>query len=250
VYEADPAAAGPSELVTAAVVAAGRNLAGNATGPAVVHWERGAGWAPEELTFADLAAAAGTVRRLLRRSRAAGQLDLELPAGLEPAGYDSALAASVDTVATAFIAAGADFVKAAKAADPVAAVAPDSIRLAANLGLLGAARLLLEPSAELVGAVASEFGRRQAELTEAQAMPVADARTMACARAMAGADFLCVPSFSPEWRRCGPGCPGQAGCVPAWRCWSRRVPSARRSGWLSPTRRSRFSVQASGARPG
>jgi hypothetical protein len=197
VYEADPAAAGPSELVTAAVIAAGRYLAGNATGRAVVHWERDAGWAPEELTFAELAAAAGTVRRLLRRSRAAGQLDLELPAGLEPAGYDSALAAAVDTMATSFTAAGADFATAAKASDPVTAVAPDSIRLGANLGVLGAARLLLEPSAELVRAVAGEFARRQAELAEAQAMPPSDTRTGACARAMAGGDFLCLPSFSP-----------------------------------------------------
>ncbi|MBV9822482.1 MAG: hypothetical protein JO144_09595, partial [Actinobacteria bacterium] len=197
VYEADPAAPGPSDFVTAAVIAAARYYAPDATGTPVVHWERGADWAPGELTFGELMAAAGTVRRLLRRGRAAGPPDLELPAGLEPTGFDSALAGAVDTVAGWFATAAADFAQAAKAADPLAAVKAASIRLAADLGVLGAARLLVEPSAELVVAVAAEIARRQADLLQAQAAAGSDARTVACARAMAGADYLCVPSFVP-----------------------------------------------------
>jgi hypothetical protein len=198
VYEADPAAPAPSELITAAVIAAGRYYAGDATsGPAVVHWERAADWAPEELTFAELAAAAGTVRRLLRRSRVAGPADLELPGGEPPAGFDSALATAVDVMAASFKTAAADFAQAATAANPLTAVAATSIRLAADLGVLGAARLLLEPSAELVVAVAAELARRTDELADAQATPASDERTKACARAMAGTDYLCTPSFVP-----------------------------------------------------
>jgi len=63
--------------------------------------------------------------------------------------------------------------------------------------VLGAARLLLEPTAELLGAVSGELARRQAELTDARAAPASDARTIACARAMAGSEFACLPSFSP-----------------------------------------------------
>lgn len=214
-----------------------------------VEWARGDDWDADDLSFAELAAAARVVRALFRRGRPLRAADLAAP---EAAG-DTVEVADAVLAARADAAAGALRKAAAELAEPSTVFA--GLRRAAWLGVPGAADVLLAGGRDPQAAqtAAAELGRRLAEVRAAEAAePGADpaARSLRIIRAVLGGEFLALAAVSPAdpagfARTVSHGDTLLAADAAAGRRWLQRA--ARVRGGVAALERARLAGRAAGA---